>query len=399
MRIRVQRRNISQQELATAISGIIDQEDVADLVMSKLQKSDAEHGEIIPEKYVRTIADKMDETYRSLRLTMDQNVDKLLAFMFAPKKGFLKKADDGPLLTDEQIDELRRLIEGHFRHAVGLSWGVNQVTQKRWEKAGITLPQDDFLEWVVNSYVSGRLTEVLKDSDTYGQMTRMAKKLPMSRTDMLALEAARMNAAQFIKGYGRKLADQAEEVLQMRHRGIINNVIQAYFGGNLKHTARNDDGLLPEEVVAIQTNKQVSGWRELSAEMRNRFKAVDATRNWDTVAKTEIRYAVNLGKFMAIQHEGGGDADDIEVYFHVQPTACKHCKELYLNSDGTPRIFKLSELLGNIEMTGGMNVGRKASQIGDSGGWLPNAVVHPNCHCYPVRVIQGYPTIPTGDLR
>lgn len=399
MRVRVQRRNISPSELATALSGIIEQEDVADLVLSKLQKSD-NHDELIPEKYIRTIADKMDETYRSVRLTMDTNVDRLLSYLTTPKKGFLKKAEDqGPTLTEEQIEELKRLIEAHFRWTVGLGWGVDQTTQKRWEKAGIVKPDDDFMEWVVKGFVAGRLADILKDTDSYARMLKLAQQLPMSRADKLALEAAKTNAAQYIKGYGRKMADAAEEVLQSRHRTMIHDVIQAYFAGDLTQTTRNDQNLLPQEVSVLNTGRVVTGWQGLSGELKNRFKAVDMSRDWDTVAQTEIRYAVNLGKFMSIQHEGGGNAENIEVYYHVQPTACKYCKKLYLNPDGTPKIFKLSELLGNITLTGGMNVGLKAGQIGSDGGWLPNAVAHPHCHCYPVRRLANYPTIPVGDLR
>jgi len=46
------------------------------------------------------------------------------------------------------------------------------------------------------------------------------------------------------------------------------------------------------------------------------------------------------------------------VYKMPLPTACAQCKHLYLEEDGTPRIFDLAELVGN-----GMNIGRKAHPV------------------------------------
>jgi len=401
VQIRVKRQNINSSELTSALSGYIEHEGIESDVMTRLEKS-IHHDEPIPEKYIRVIVRKMNAEFQGLMLLLSRNMDAWFASVSRlPRKTFLRKAEDSkpPVLTQVQIDELRTLIEAHFRSAIGLGWKVPKVTEKQWNKAGIEQPQEDLQTWIRQSYVAGRLADVLNNESTYADMVKLAKRLPLTRIDKLVVEAAEKNAAKYISGYGRKLADLAEDMLTEKHKSAIHDVVQRYFSGELTHTTYNAEGFTPQEAESLlSTDKAVKGWRELTTELKNRFKAVDVGRDWDRVAVSEVRFSTNLGRIMNIQVEGGGDPASIEVYYHVQPTACKHCKKLYLASDGTPKRFKLSEILDNIQETGGMNVGRKASLIGEEGGYIPNATVHPFCHCYPVRVIKGY-TMPTRKER
>lgn len=401
MQVRVKRQNVDQDELAKALSGYIEQEGISDIILTRLQKSH-DHQDIIPEKYIRTIRRRMNGDYRSLMATLDRNIEKWFGYMGKRKrKWFLRKDDKKqPFLpTTAQVDNLKALIAAHFSSAVGIT--LSDDVKKRWKQMGIVVPEDDFQTYIAQSYVGGRISNILDNQSTYEDMLRQAKKTPMSRVDDLILQAAQQNAAKYVSGYGQKLGDLAEDMLSVNHKSAIHDVVQSYFSGDLTHTTYNEEGFTPKEAEQLlSTDKQVKGWRELSSELRNRFKAVDVGRDWDRIAQSEIRYATNTGRLTNIQIEGGGDPSDIEVYFYVQPGACKYCKELYLEPDGTPKIFKLSEILDNVRETGGMNVGRKASDIGGEDGWIPNATVHPNCHCMPVRRQPGYEMIsPIGGMK
>ncbi|UOF90798.1 hypothetical protein LSG31_00500 [Fodinisporobacter ferrooxydans] len=397
MQVVLKRKNINNIELAKALIGVMNSEGIAHEVLENLKKSeDHNHDEPIPEKYIRSIVSKMNEEFNSLLMTLFRNIDKWFAYVSRKGKSFLRKAENEPppLLSQEQIDELKMLIESHFRAAIGIRYNIPKDLQKRWAKAGIEKPDEDLETWIRQAYVAGRLADVLTNSSTYAEMVRMVKKLPLSRMDRLVLDAAKQNAAKYIKSCGVKFGDVAEEVILNNNKSALHDIVQGYFSGDLKHTTYNAERLSPEEVQhLLSTDKQVKGWRELSTELKNRFKAADMSRDWDRVAVSEIRYATNLGRLVNIQVEGGGDPDEIDVYYHVQPTACKYCKELYLEPDGTPKIFKLSEILRNVQETGGMQIGLKASRIGEEGGWVPNALAHPFCHCYMVRYIKGYKMI------
>lgn len=395
MQVKVTKKNVNQEELTKALSGYILNEHLEDEVITLLKNKDR-HKEIIPEKYIRSISRKLNVEFKSLRILLNRNVDKWLnsttkgKFWLRPKKDF-------PILTQEQIDELKDIIEAHFKYALGLS--VSKSTEKTWIKLKLNKPKEDLSEWITQSYVAGRLAEVLDNKSTYNEMLKLASKVPLTRQDELILQAAKNNAAKYIKGYGEKLANIAEDVALKQHQQAINYLVQQYFSGDLKQTKYNSEGLNHNEVESLfETDSPVKNIRQFAMELKARFKSEDAGRDWDRVAESEIRYSTNLGRLMSIQYEGGGNPNEIEVYYHVQPTACKYCKELYLESDGTPKIFKLSEILDNIQETGGMNMGRKSSLIGKPGGWIPNSLAHPNCHCFPIIYQEGYEMIiPKGD--
>lgn len=386
---------MTDQELVKALAGMIHEEGLTHEMMEILQKANHLHEEI-PEKYIRTLVSRAKKARNGILSVLFRNLD--LWFSHESKiryRGFLHKAEreNPPILTQEQMDELRRLIESHFRHAIGVSASVPPEMQKKWDRMGIQQPKDTLDRWIVESYVAGRLADILNNHSTYEEMRNAAKHLPISRMDQLVLEAAKQHAAKYVTKYGRTLADIAEDVLAENHQKALNEIVQQYFSGKLTHTLYNEGGFTPQEVQSLlSTKKQVKGWRELATELKNRFKAVDRDRDWDRVAISETRYATNLGRLVNIQIEGGGNANEIEVYYHVQPTACSYCKKLYLNTDGTPKTFKLSEILHNVQETGGMNIDRKASQIGERGGWVPNALTHPHCQCYPVRLVKKLPS-------
>jgi len=72
----------------------------------------------------------------------------------------------------------------------------------------------------------------------------------------------------------------------------------------------------------------------------------------------------------------GDDPNDVYVIKIVYPGACKYCRLLYLNADGSPKVFKLSDLLAN-----GSDPYRKPIDYQPVLGAL-----HPNCRCQLARV-------------
>jgi F0F1-type ATP synthase delta subunit len=395
MQVRITKQNITERELAKALAGIATEENIVHEVhelLDRLVKADhPQSEEKVPEKYIRYICNQLMSDFKSLLIMLTENVDRWIEAQANPKRFLksLRKADDTTplILTQEQLDELKELIEAHFRSAIGLGFTANETTQKQWQKIGIKTPDIHLEEWIKHAYVAGRLADLLNDNSTFEEMMKLAKKLPLSRMDKLIIQMAQQNAAQFIKGYAEKAGNLATQVALDQQKKAINFIVQQYFAGNLKREPVGDNGFTASE---LKEAHRVISWRQLASELRNRFKQTDLVRDWERVAFTETRYATNLGRLMNAQIEGGGNPEEIYVYYHVLPTACASCKELYLNRDGTPKRFKLSEILANVLETGGMNVGRKASAIGQKDGWIPNASTHPNCHCYPVRVKEGY---------
>lgn len=105
-----------------------------------------------------------------------------------------------------------------------------------------------------------------------------------------------------------------------------------------------------------------------------RQNAGDFSAKWTTIATTEYSRAINVGACdLMIEKNKDKTPEDIYCYFLVvnDSKLCRHCHDKYLNSNGTPRVFKMSELISN-----GSNYGKKAAAWKASIGGM-----HPNCRC------------------
>ncbi len=397
MKIEV-RHNLSELELAKSLATVALAEDVAAPVMEMLVKSWQEYE--IPDRYMREIVEVMTSRVKTILDILGRNIEKWFAYRFRwdlNKSRLLRKSPPRPplLLSQAEIDELKRLIELHFKRAMGLGirgteqWNIPKAIEERWKRSGIILPDVNLAGGIEDAYISGRLYQVLRDGDSYEHMKQLARQLPLSRADQLAIEMARGNAATYITGYGEQLAKQAGTMALNQNKRVLRDIVTKYMARDLKQMPFAPEGLLTlnwAELRTLPADKIATSWRQLSTEIHNVFRQEDPTRDWHRVAVSETRYSQNLGTLQSLQEDGVE-----EIYYLVQPDACRHCKALYLEPDGiTPKIFKLKEIMGIIAETGGMNVDRKASKIGDiKEGWMPGALVHPWCRCRPRPVIPG----------
>lgn len=92
---------------------------------------------------------------------------------------------------------------------------------------------------------------------------------------------------------------------------------------------------------------------------------------WKLIVDTELARASNYGAMDAILHNNKDKSpDDITVY-KIGPmdgAVCNECKKFWFMPDGTPRVYKMSELIA-----GGSNIGRKRKD------WKPTVDnTHPN---------------------
>lgn len=183
------------------------------------------------------------------------------------------------------------------------------------------------------------------------------KFLPATSIEKNALKSVELQTYQDIKGLGNKISRDLSHTLievDRRQRAKYLNIIK-------EETRR-----------AIEERESLS---ELSSELAN--KTQDWSRDWDRIADYNLHLAFSTGKAEELLKKYGSEA---KVYFEVLPTACKECRRLYLNGDGTPKIFSLREILNN-----GTNIGRKTKD------WKPviNSV-HPYCRCEMFRYDDQY---------
>jgi hypothetical protein len=109
---------------------------------------------------------------------------------------------------------------------------------------------------------------------------------------------------------------------------------------------------------------------ESPLELARRLHKTFDTYDYDMrrVAITETTRARNMGMANEIQQTDPAGADAL-IYFLVAKDACPHCKRLYNYPDGSPRIFKLSDIKNQT------NKGRTQQN------WRAALIIHPNCRC------------------
>lgn len=177
----------------------------------------------------------------------------------------------------------------------------------------------------------------------------------------------------------RLAIEKLQQDVTARIVGYINDNNQGYKYNALQNLERQ-----------AEANKLVKESTLHKLKQRLRDSSKDANRDWLRIATTELSNTIGAGSVDRIAHENKGkDAGEIYVYRIVvnDGALCKYCRRFYLDDDGSPRVYRLSTLLGN-----GSNFGKKVAD------WQPvvNAT-HPNERCSQViELKRGWKVLPGG---
>ena len=249
------------------------------------------------------------------------------------------------MLSKSQLKKIEKIIRRRFRTFSMKTIGERSLTSEEIAdlKASGLLPSH-VREYIGDAHALGKISATLGPSTarglTYNQILEMVKKMSANaEVEKRAIEYATRHAGQYIQG----LEDD-----------MVKDVTLAGL--------RTSKDLLRQEVAGAIKNRLTPGQLKT-----NLWDAIDHRgRDWQRIASTELQNAIQQGIHNEIQLAHG---DDQLVYKQPAPNACKHCKRVYLHGDGTPKIFKLSDLETS-------NVGRRADE------WKPTIeAVHPWCQC------------------
>ena len=272
------------------------------------------------------------------------------------------------LLTPEQIEKLKKIIQKHHAAVIYQTVGPDALTDSELALLeGMDL--EPALDSMLDSYTYGQLLSAIGDKAT----TMSAKDVEnhvrqnptrLSVPEQRAVEAARQHAGAHLRHLGSKVEQQASMLIFREDAQLRSNLMGEVRDATAENIAKR------------------RGIANLKKELRARTK--DFTRDWNRVSVTEKVNAMNQGQADAYAIKHG----DPEVYKQPFADACRHCLRLHIGPDGHPRIFRLSTLTGN-----GTNVGRKSADWQAVVG-----VTHPHCQCQLIRVPDGWGFDEDGDL-
>lgn len=266
-------------------------------------------------------------------------------------------------ITQQQLDRIVQAVTDHingFSVRVG-GIALPQDLLDRLARLGIT--QGNAPNIIFNSYIYGMFSAAFgeaADSMTVDEFVEHIKQVPFPLTalDRAALTQVRQSSYTHIKHMG--------DIINLQTKRIVQEANKQYVRRNAMHIKRQ----LEEGILKQKTIRQVANALKASTKVY--------AKNWALVAGTEINNAYASGRAQEIIKRNKGR--DPRVYKKPRPDCCHHCARLYLEEDGTPKVFKMSELLAN-----GTNVGRSKAE------W--KAVVestHPSCYCKLYELPPGF---------
>lgn len=273
------------------------------------------------------------------------------------------------MLTKTQLKKIEEAIKKRFVVFTYEALGEEALSEdeiKELQKLGLL--RANARHFVGDAYTLGRISKLIKHADlkdmSFNQVMETAKKLkPTTGVERKAMDWASNHAGQYIRGIGDDISKEIGAATSRVALEALRDVREGVSAAIVK--------------------------RETTSQLRSTlFHAVKVKhKDWQRVASTEMHEAIQRGVHSEILETGGKDQ---LVYKQPSPTACKHCKRLFLDSSGAPKVFKLSELADN-------NFGKRAAD------WKPViGAVHPWCQCQLLIIPDGYnfvkhPT--TGAVR
>ena len=252
------------------------------------------------------------------------------------------------ILTNKQLSEIRQIIERH--HAVFLVnclGGKDLVAKEMFQKlVKEGLVEEDQKNMVEEAFLLGVVIEEMERAGkpAKGLSYEQLKSQIEARADALtdnekeAIEFAKRATYSHLKGLGNTVEENTNKVIIEGDSGLRQK---------LEETTKR------KLVEGLESRKTI---KQIGSDLGEASK--DYARDWVRISATETNNAFQEGMLQNIIQRAEEDKRPLhEVFVFKRPAsgACAECKAAYLEKDGkTPRVFKLTELMGN-----GSNVGRK----------------------------------------
>lgn len=196
-----------------------------------------------------------------------------------------------------------------------------------------------------------------------------------SEAEKAGLVSAFKSLGGFIRGLGNAYADEISSTYY--EKWDKENLLDT---PNPKRRAEALKVIREEVGSAVLTNDTA---QEVASRIRQRTG--DITRNFERIAETELQASHNEGMIYEALYLDGEDAKVARI---PETTACKHCQRLFLQPNGRPYVFKVTDLIAN-----GTNVGKSPKNYKATA--YP---IHPHCKCDTIPVIQGFVIDKDGSM-
>lgn len=280
------------------------------------------------------------------------------------------------VIKKQTIERIRKIIDKHYSSLslsiLGRKNVPSEIIQKLNE-AGLdtsnqeSIPEKVYIHNWLNKHGSKTAPMSVEEMDAQQQ----PQVIPIGAAHDASIEHLSSSFYHLMENHKGQITSRIEGLIRDNNNDYKFNALQ-----NLDRLDSLDD-LVKEGTIG-----------DLKRKLRD--VSVDANRNWERVAVTEISNAVGLGSVdRIVSNNKETPLREVYVYRIVVNDAalCKYCRRFYLDSDGSPKVYRLSQLLAN-----GSNYGKKTVD------WLPVITsTHPNERCsQSIELKPGWKVLPGG---
>lgn len=289
------------------------------------------------------------------------------------------------LLTETQLLDLYSEFRDRFAAFVHNWISTDKVSEtdiERLKRKGILAPTTRGL--IKEAYQMGRLIEMLGHKTVVGMSletlreTLRTKRLTIDPVQAYTVDYLETRACLYIGAAGYKAVKELAEGLSQQEASIANEAFSA-LGKRVSNveTFKELQTLLREGIEEGQSRRQIL------AHAKTRIMAlaeVDVRR----IVQTEVYNAAVYGQAEQMRRT----LADPHAYKVPLDNACHWCRTFYLHEDGSPRIFKLSDLASR------SNIGKRRKD------WDATLeALHPHCRCGLYSIpSKGWVPLPSGAL-
>lgn len=281
--------------------------------------------------------------------------------------------------SKETLSRIKEIIDKHYKKLAISVLGKSVFSKKDLsDMAAQGLKVDNttsFLELVynhnfINKIGDDHMPTSVEDMEAQQKLPGIK---PKGDAHSYAIESLNENTAQLI--------EKLKLDVQTKVSGIVKQNNDDFKHNALQNLTRPDEA---DELVKESSIGKVK--------QKLRDAQGDVSRNWERIAITETSNAVGAGSVDRIV-SSNQDNNLKEVYVFrtivADSKTCKWCRRFFQDSDGSPKLYRLSTLLGN-----GSNYGKKTAEWKAVVG-----AVHPRERCSQIMELPpGYKLIAGGNM-
>lgn len=281
--------------------------------------------------------------------------------------------------SSSTLKKIREIIEKHYTVMIVSALGSRVLSEdeiNRLRAEGIDISnRESLLEYVYyHNFLNNPLT---RESPTSVEDMRSQQSQPGVRPQGEAHDYSVTS----LNEKAKQLIDKLAEETTARIEGIVRENNDAYKLDALRNLDRAD--------IADRMVKESSLGR---VKQLLRDTSGDANRDWQRVALTEMSNAIGAGSVdRIVTNNREKDLEDVYVYRVIVGDAitCKYCRRFYGDVGESPKVYKLSTLLGN-----GSNYGKPTDS------WKPViGATHPNTRTSQIIELRpGFRVMPGGSV-